>query len=360
MLIGSGCFNPDSSPVPTLPGAPSFGNCFLCGKFDANLYDADLFIDAFDYLFALYEKADPADNSGEELFQRIQDDWQIFIIDNQDTNLRTKAFLNYILGKIASFDNCEVRVVPSVDRNLVSEWDTFAKHMTEKYRFFFNSGAIKFNEGFFSELINNQLVTLKEGQIFKRARILESQNFYVLNDMWPPAPAISKAGRANSVGIPYLYLSSSENTSIKEVRASQFSRVCVATFKLNSECKVLNLSSEAPLNPFLDNPPDLDLIDEYGARPANVLSYQTMLVALRNGLQEPLKAGESESKYVPFQFFSEFVRVTGLDGIQYKSSYDPSGLNYVFFEKDKFVIDPNLTFYELTKTEIDFKEVLIP
>src|SRR5690606_32022899 len=74
-----------------------------------------------------------------------------------------------------------------------------------------------------------------------RARIQSDSTPYSLDGMGKPPQELSTHGRANPAGIPYLYLASDSKTAISEVRPLKGDLVCVATLKIPSGLRIVNL-----------------------------------------------------------------------------------------------------------------------
>lgn len=149
--------------------------------------------------------------------------------------------------------------------------------------------------------------------------------------MGPPPASQSRAGRANSAGIPVLYAAESSNTAAAEVRAIVQQDLTIA--ELHAEYLVL-----------------LDLSDRqrhsgspFRATSTSQLTGWLQFDELRRmiGFQmaNPVMPNDEAIQYIPTQYLAEFVRSNGFDGILYDSALDYGGRNLVIFnsEKVKFV-----------------------
>lgn len=74
-----------------------------------------------------------------------------------------------------------------------------------------------------------------------RSRICAEGLSYQIEDMGPPPKRIASHGRANPAGIPYLYLASTPETSISEVRPHTGEKICVASFNVPIGAKLVDL-----------------------------------------------------------------------------------------------------------------------
>jgi hypothetical protein len=106
----------------------------------------------------------------------------------------------------------------------------FVRHLRKKNRFVLSTELNAWISGLSGWCKNNKLRKLPIGAIYYRSRINEP----FLNDpykpryMLAPPPNVVKQGRANPIGIPYLYLAKDELTAIAEVRAWVGAKVSVA------------------------------------------------------------------------------------------------------------------------------------
>ena len=129
-------------------------------------------------------------------------------------------------------------------------------------------------------------------------------------------------GRANSKGIPVLYLSTHRKTAMSEVRPWLGSARLLRSLQDDTgseDCRFLGLSSQ-PFHPVPQR-----------ARP---------LEARRGGL-DPDRPGllrthdtrrRYAADYVPTQVIAELIKNEGCDGIAYKSAFGKKGYNIVLFD----------------------------
>ena len=94
---------------------------------------------------------------------------------------------------------------------------------------------------------------------FYRGRIAENEKGFSINDIGMPKANLAKSGRANSTGIPRLYLASDEKTVLHEIRSSMYDFVSVGVFELKQDMKVIDLQNIDKLSPFSDYDADIAL-----------------------------------------------------------------------------------------------------
>ena len=133
-------------------------------------------------------------------------------------------------------------------------------------------------------------------------------------------PPVEKtfSARANYRFIPYLYVATSGETAIREVRPSLMNRVNVATIEVRDHLKLLDLTlKHAPVRRIKD-------------------AKRNLLVNLSELFSKPVDNTDEPEEYIPTQFIAEYVKKQGYDGIKYKSSLGESkGDNIVVFSYDK-------------------------
>lgn len=140
--------------------------------------------------------------------------------------------------------------------------------------------------------------------------------------MGKPPETIVSNGRANPVGIPYLYATSDINTAIAEVRPSKGETVSVAEFKVKTVLILADLRNpKQTISPF--ELEDDDLIQLYQDMP--------FLTHLGEELSKFIVPREAELEYLPSQYLCEFIKHIGFHGVIYRSSLD-SDDNYAIFD----------------------------
>lgn len=132
-------------------------------------------------------------------------------------------------------------------------------------------------------------------------------------------------GRANPKGIAYLYLSTSKETAMHEVRPWVGSVLSTAVFKTTKEQKLVDFSiligeKHPPISlPSLFEKPTEDQIKK------------DVWISIDNAFSKPVPNNEDPTKYIPTQIIAELVKRDGYDGIAYKSVFS-NGFNIVLFD----------------------------
>lgn len=154
-------------------------------------------------------------------------------------------------------------------------------------------------------------------------------------------------GRANSKGIPHLYVATDKETAMAEVRPWLGAILTVAHLKTTRDLKILDFSVEHGNNNF-----KLKFIFEEPSREEIIKSVWS---DIDNAYSKPTKASDLKSEYAPTQIISEFVRSKGYDGIAYKSSL-AEGHNICLFDLDSAEI-VKCDLFKPTAIKFEFKHV---
>lgn len=169
---------------------------------------------------------------------------------------------------------------------------------------------------------------------------------YPPNRMKPLSDSAAE-GRANSKGIPHLYVATDKETAMAEVRPWLGAILTVAHLKITRELKILDFSVEHGKNNF-----KLKFIFE---EPSAEETIKAVWSDIDNAFSKPTKASDLKSEYAPTQIISEFIRSKGFDGIAYKSSLS-EGHNICLFDLASAEV-VKCHIFEPTNIKFDFKQV---
>lgn len=159
-----------------------------------------------------------------------------------------------------------------------------------------------------------------------RARIQQGEQMYELADMGAPPPGQPSHGRANPAGIPYLYLGSTEQTAVAEIRPHTGEVATVAEFAIEEGLRLLDLRNPRKLiSPF-------DLGDEDSI--AGLYADIPFIERLGLELTRPVLPSRAAIDYVPSQYLCEFIKKIGYDGVIYRSSVS-DGMNVALFSPSR-------------------------
>ncbi len=309
------------------------GKCSFCKTNNVTLIKPVILFDRFQPLFELYEK----NRAGTPLNYLIQEDWKIFKIDSNTVQQR---LLRAISDNKNLFKSKYVAKFAKEQKN-IDQWERFREELKHNNRFFPENALDKNHLEPFATYIGIYLK--KSIQKFYRARINTSDKPHPIAEMGKPPKKSASSGRANPVGIPYLYLASLIDTAISEVRGNKGETLTIAEYEMESDLELADLRDPiSTISPFeLNEEDELELI------------YKNMpfLTLLGNELSKPIIPREATLEYLPSQYLCELLKKIGFHGIIYKSSL-ADGNNYVIFNDKKLKLN-NTYQYEITdvKTE---------
>ncbi|MBP5421790.1 MAG: RES family NAD+ phosphorylase [Paludibacteraceae bacterium] len=309
MLICSNCFNDVELQIAVSNESSDFGICEACGQ-EAYVVSIDIFADFFKELLHLFQPA----REGVDIVSLLQKDWDIFVDDEVG-----KRIIGYFLSlDYYGYDlNEKVGYVDAI-KNDVSTWDVIKREVREEKRFFAN---LSYFDG------NNMIeanTTIPQDTILYRARVIPSDRTYLTkNDMGCPPRGKATAGRANPLGIPYLYLCKNEETTYYEVRALYLDKLAIGSFKTTRDLNILDFTSALSLY-YAYNNSTISL--------SEVIAKQKILQLISSDLSKPLRRYDSELEYVPTQLICEYCKINGIDGICFNSSLHNGGVNVVLFD----------------------------
>lgn len=213
------------------------------------------------------------------------------------------------------------------------QWEEFKLELKHKNRFFpkasihsslFNKMSANSTDAVLFQLLEQLKIPVDTRENFYRARISDVP--LSADKMGCPPREIVTGGRANPVGIPYLYVADSLVTCISEVRPSNSSCVYVSELTPIHELSVLDLTA----------PREHSSASAFGEEQLSaVLGFLGLLELFSDELSKPVRPENSNLDYIPTQFLCEFIKsVANFDGLVFNSSFG-KGKNYVFFNGDE-------------------------
>jgi len=310
------------------------GKCSYCKSENSILIKPEALSDYFNSLFEIYDNEDV----GKYLNDLIQEDWGIFsdlkpgqqkkllIAIFQDEELHRKRFSPRFLS----------------NNEIIDQWLSFTEELKHKNRFL-PEGAPKLDLFVkFGPLLG---VIIEKETKFYRARINEDNKVFKLKEMKKPPLNKASNGRANPVGISYLYVASTAETAIAEVRGHKGELVTVLDFANKKNLELFDLRDpKNTISPF----EWLDGIEF-------VYNHMKYLALLGDELAKPVIPSKASLDYLSSQYLCEMIKKIGYHGIIYKSSIS-DGNNYVIFD-DRRLRPGLLKQYRIT--EMSYKSEII-
>jgi len=209
--------------------------------------------------------------------------------------------------------------------------------------------------------IQNRDLTIPAGSIFYRAqhgieyRENEDRVDVVAYGRKRMKPLTDRAreGRANPAGISMLYLASSEQTAISEVRPWIGSELSVAQLQVTGDVKVINLSLGHGQESFVN----IFLAEHLGKKPiSREKKEEAVWMDIDNAFSRPVTHSDDTADYVPTQILAELFRDTGYDGLVYRSQFGEAGYNICLFDIGSAEVI-NAAPYQVTGIDVKFEEV---
>lgn len=312
MLICKDCFADEELRSEVSFNGSDFGLCEVCHSTDI-LIDSSEFYAFFDGLVKLFSPSE----SGKPIAELIQEDWHLFKDSKVATILLNEVLIN---GKYPFSINNRVNYRSDII-NRIAVWDRLKKSVKENSRFF-----TSIDEFLQYKYISPGGDGLRVGQKLFRSRITPvGQKKIKGKNMGCPPKDLATPGRANPIGIPYLYLCDTAKTTYFEVRAVYLDKLSVGTFEIVRDLSLVDFIYDVNLY--------LSFVD--GSLPlSEIIIKKKIIDAISSDLSKPLRRYDSELEYVPTQFICEYCKdYVNADGISFESSLHRGGRNYVLFDQ---------------------------
>jgi hypothetical protein len=138
-------------------------------------------------------------------------------------------------------------------------------------------------------------------------------------DRMKPRPYKCAEGRANSKGIPRLYMATDTDTAIAECRPWMSAILSIATMKLIRDCRMVDCSSGT-------RAASMGFIDDDAEDPEEVIWGE-----ITHAFSEPVQQDDTSADYAPTQVLADLFQSAGYDGVAYKSMLG-DGFNVALFD----------------------------
>ena len=316
-LVCKKCFS-DKELIGFIVSQGKIGNCDCCKSETIETIELIELLDFFKEVFDNFQiKAE-----GKSLISLIQGNWNLFSNLECGHKILNEA-LNQTQSAISNSDDL-VEFSNEILEN-INYWSILKEQLKWERRYFTNIDRLTEDLGWDSFFESK--TTVSRDEIFYRARLHQNseEDIIPMNKMSSPPAQYASAGRANPIGIPYLYLSDNEETILYEVRASFLDEISVGTFTKNEEYQ-----NEIIISDFTEIP------TLYHPNGVNRKIKSTLLKQLiSRDLSKPMRRYDSELDYIPTQFICEFIKTfTNVQGIKFRSSLHNVGCNLVLFNQD--------------------------
>jgi hypothetical protein len=197
--------------------------------------------------------------------------------------------------------------------------------------------------------IQDRDVELKMGQLLYRAQRgvdwcerTDDEGNWIGEDLWAygasrmkPLADRAREGRANPTGIPVLYVGSSVETAISEIRPWVGAEVSVATCQVLRPLRTLDLSVGHGQSSFSGAAFKYSL---GGPEPSAEEKERAVWVDIDNAFSKPVTMSDDQADYAPTQILAELFRSAGYEAIVYKSHFgdcgEKRGYNIAIFDME--------------------------
>lgn len=312
------------------------GTCDFCDSVEVALLEPKELADSFQQVIDLYTETS---NNGYSLIDLLKKDWYLF---ERMENDKCYDLLTCIYPDM-NYKGKRYQPKSYSDSMRIDGWRIFQEELKHKNRYFPQQVPdLEHLKNLFDYVI---LPVNNSPKLIYRARCHMDNNMFSPDEMKKPPERSVNAGRANPVGIPYLYAASDALTAIAEIRPHKGDSVSVAAIAANERLILADLRNpRKTISPFELTEDDLNqlYIDiEYFCK-------------LGEELCKPILPRDAHLEYLSTQYLCEFIKHCGFDGVVYKSSVG-EGDNYAIFHDDKLTV-ANVIAYEVTETKIKAKK----
>jgi hypothetical protein len=302
------CFDDDFLSGFISVNAEREGACDFCGMEDVPIIDPSRLAPYFEQVLDGYMvKVD-----GRPLWELWAEDWGLFA-----ARANPRRILEAILGGLAgaTYVARESAAAPSSEI-----WTDLRKELQEENRFFPKNAP---DRELFRALMENLVLDGVPAHFF-RARLMRDTIPFAIDQMGAPPADVASDGRANPIGIRYLYLTDQLETAISEVKPSKSALVSLADFRVSpgKSLKLIDLTNpRSTISPFRVSSSSI----------TDVRASMSFLEALGEELSVPTQPHRATRDYLASQYLCELIKVSGYDGVIYKSSL-AEGRNFAFFD----------------------------
>ena len=245
------------------------------------------------------------------------DQWNIF---------SSPSCAQYILSEVLKHEDIAISIQDKVIYNAeVQEgalaWKKLKAEVQEEKRYFSNLDSFNW------EIYIKSNAQIKKDTYLYRARIIPNKRKKLkAKDMGCPPKELATAGRANPIGIPYLYLYLCHEieTTFYEVRAVYLDKISVGKFKVLRDLNIVDFNNKFNLFYTYTN-------SESNVSLSDIVKRKILFDQISADLSKPLRRFDTEIEYVPTQLICEYCKLNGADGIRFQSSLHQGGNNVVLF-----------------------------
>lgn len=216
------------------------GRCPTCGTDNQFLVNARDLHDYFELILTIYNPS----KEGRSLVDWLSSDWALF----QNPNI-SETQAQVLLGEILDDRDLvqgNFALSKTCQNDSLERWKTLSDELKRSNRYF--PGNVIDTDRLGIHLSKLILHEQEKPASWYRARIEKDGETIAITQMGAPPTKLASSGRANPVGIPYLYLGSTVDTAMSEVRPQPGELVCIAKFHLNNNMKIVDLRAPSVMS----------------------------------------------------------------------------------------------------------------
>ncbi len=218
-----------------------------------------------------------------------------------------------------------------------SFWN-FERSVTREYRYVRSAEV----EDFLATVLvtsEARRVSIPEGRLFWRAQLGHGwrQMNEDADDEIPCAhprsrmkPLAGRAtdGRANPRGIPCLYLATTKETAMSEVRPWIGSYVSAGQFRTQRPLNVVDCARRHTATPLFFS------LDDGFYEPEPAERAEAVWAHIDRAFAAPMTRSDDQADYAATQILAELFKRAGLDGVVYRSNFGEAGFNLALFDPE--------------------------
>lgn len=164
-----------------------------------------------------------------------------------------------------------------------------------------------------------------------------------------PLAGRASDGRANPRGIPSLYLATTQEAAMSEVRPWMGGYVSCGQFRTNRPLTVIDCARRYNETPFFFD------LNDFDKEPDPIERTQAVWAHIDRAFAEPMTRSDDLADYAPTQILAELFKRSGADGVVYKSNFGNEGFNVALFDPDTADLI-NCGLFEVKGVQLTFKE----
>lgn len=164
-----------------------------------------------------------------------------------------------------------------------------------------------------------------------------------------PLTGRASDGRANPRGIPSLYLATTKEAAMSEVRPWIGAYVSCGQFRTIRPLTVIDCARRQDENPFHFD------VNDFNYEPGPVERTQAVWAHIDRAFAEPMTRSDDLADYAPTQVLAELFKRAGADGVVYKSKFGDGGFNIALFDPASADLI-NCGLFEVEAVQLTFKE----